>query len=166
MFIYRLTGFMLVFTICLNLMGQNPSFKMPQGIPPDLALGMPLSGFKKAVDMNAMRVDDTRSWRRVYFQPSPDPNIRSLIYYVAKELEDQPLYEVIISYTSHDLARENARNFFGAPNHISEDSEVPDEWRFKATPDDIDKWAWIYKDQIVIVAKVPGCEWDEEWGDN
>lgn len=153
----------LMLSIPLTAQDQDKSFSFPEGVPSDLSFGMPQAEFKNVENMGTMKVDDTRSWRTVYFQPGSDQHIRTLLYYIAKEVENQPLYEVIVRYNSREMAKRKARSFFGEPNYIGEDSDTPNEWRFDATGDKLAKWVWVYKNQIVMVARVAGSDWDEDW---
>lgn len=161
----NITVTILVLLSSLGVSAQETTFTFPKGISPDLKFGMSLAEFKQTADMKTMRIDDTRSWRKVLYQPSEYPEIKSLIYYFAKDVFNKPLYEVIITYSSTQQAIKKASQYFGSPNFIGEDSEEPNEWRFAAADKDLPKWVWVYKDQIVIVAKVPGSEWDEDWGE-
>ncbi|MDW3190922.1 MAG: hypothetical protein R8G66_01070 [Cytophagales bacterium] len=154
---------LLMLSLTVIAQDQDRPFAFPEGVPSKLQFGMSSLDFKKVVDMRAMKVDDTRSWRRVYFQPSDEPQIKTLLYYIAKDVENQPLYEVIVQYDSRALASKKAVSYFGEPNYVGEDSETPNEWRFKAAAGELAKWVWVYKNQIVMVARVPGCEWDEDW---
>lgn len=115
--------------------------------------------------MSTMRVDKTRDWRTVYFQPSDAPEVKSLIYFFDNNQVRKPLYEITIQYLSEEMAQKKALNFFGPPNYSGADDVAPEEWRFKSS-DAFAKWAWVYKDKIVIVARVPETDWDEDWDEN
>ena len=151
--------------LTLKTTAQDQTFTLPAGIPAGVAFGMPVSAFTQVVDMRTMKSDNTRDWRTVYFQPSSDPDIRALIYYISKEVADQPLYEIIIQYASEELAKTKAVEYFGAPNHSAAEDDPKEEWRFNV-PNEFARWVWVYKDKLVLVARVPGTEWDEEWDEN
>lgn len=166
---YRLavisTTILLTFAFMSCLRAQEQSFTMPQVVPSQLGFGISLIDFKKSADMSSMRVDNTRDWRTVYFQPDDDPEVKSLIYFFDNKQPGKPLYEITIQFLNEKIAQQNATLYFGTPNHPSEGDATSEEWRFEPTGT-FAKWAWVYKDKIVIVARVPGTDWDEDWDEN
>lgn len=96
-----------------------------------------------------------RNFRTVYIEKVEDNADIDLVVYYFANIEgraDQPLYEVIIQYTSESRRDEVAEKLFGAPN--TDDGE----WTW--TEDGADYRAWTFQKKLVVVKIVPGCEWD------
>lgn len=96
--------------------------------------------------------DDT--FRHVFIENvENDPAIESVVLYFDQD-GDKKLYEVILIFKEETKRDAYAVRTLGQPN------TVEGEWvlKHKKRPD---VNAWKFKNKLVLVLKIPGCEWDD-----
>ncbi len=93
-------------------------------------------------------------FRQVYMEHNPHPDIPFIVYYFDIEEGREPLlYETITGFNSEQERDVFATKTLGAPN-------TPEgEWEW-TTEEGLFK-AWTFKERLVVVKVIPGCEWDE-----
>lgn len=135
---------------------------IPPAVPDEVHLGMPLHTFQEKVRIEHLKEDKIQTYKKVYFHPAKEPEVNAIIYHFDRALQEQPLYEIIVRYEDRSMAKRSANELWGKPNFASDEGTVPDEWRFQpeAGPE---LWCWVYKTTLVIVGKVPGTAWAEDW---
>lgn len=153
--------FLSILLISLFSLGlaQNKKGKKCSILPPEIAtkqvkLGMSLADFKKT-PYYSMVIDESMGFRTVCIGSVDDPQITDLIYYFDDE-GDQPLYEIIVTYTDQYTASASAKNFLGSPNY-----DKNKEWRVKKC--NFNVWAWLYQERLVLVGDLPNTEWSDEF---
>ena len=123
-----------------------------------LCLGMSLDEFsRKKSNFGQLEIDNDMGFRKVYLEKAVDmEGVLSIVYYFDSD-GSQPLYEIIIQYSSEYLAKGKANKKLGKPND-------GDEWRFTSVKTGLsyDIKAWIYKSKVVIAAMMDGTEWEND----
>jgi hypothetical protein len=113
--------------------------------------------------MNASQVEslltdfeksETASFRTIYTSNLSDKSIETIVFYFDNDA-DQPLYEIIIDYKTEELRDKDAKKLLGAPNHKQK------EWKLKSGKD-YPIHAWTFQKKLIIVAVLPGTEWEGE----
>ncbi|MDF0708477.1 hypothetical protein [Flagellimonas okinawensis] len=160
---YALATGLLLLTLCLGNISAKAQSKTGQFgdvLPPELNseifFGISLADFKNVNGSN-LKLESERNddFRLIYTQPNYSPDITYIVYYFNNE-QHKPFYETIINYRYEEQAKKAGTRLFGQPNYNKT------EWRIKmAGMPEI--WSWIYKTKLVIVAKIPGSEWYNEW---
>nr|WP_297787956.1 hypothetical protein [uncultured Allomuricauda sp.] len=129
---------------------------LPSGINSEIYFGMNLADFKNVIGSNLqLESKSNTDFRLVYSQKTNLTEISSIVYYFDNE-HNKPLYEMIINYQNQEQAKKAATFLFGRPNFNQT------EWRIKiqGVPE---IWSWVYRNKLVVVAKIPGSEWFDEW---
>lgn len=129
---------------------------LPAEVNSELFFGMNLADVQQLLGSNFQSQSNSLTdFRLVYLQKTYLREISSIVYYFDNE-NNKPLYEVIINYQNEEQAQKAATHLFGNPNYKQTD------WRIKmqGVPD---IWSWVYKNKLVVAAKIPGSEWAEEW---
>jgi hypothetical protein len=130
---------------------------LPPEINSAIYFGMNFADFKNVIGSDLVLESEiiNNGFRLVYTQKTKIPKIPVLIYYFANE-QNIPLYEIIINYQNNEQAKKAATLLFGQPNFNQT------EWRvkIKGFPE---VWSWVYKNKLVVVAKIYGSEWFDEW---
>ncbi|MBO0330031.1 hypothetical protein [[Muricauda] lutisoli] len=129
---------------------------LPSEINSEIYFGINLADFKNVIGSNLkLETKSNTDFRLIYSQETNLKEISSVIYYFDNE-NSKPLYEVIINYQNEEQAKKAATILFGQPNFDQID------WRIKiqGAPE---IWSWVYKNKLVVVAKIPGSEWFNEW---
>ncbi|AGC78570.1 hypothetical protein LX97_02665 [Nonlabens dokdonensis] len=150
----------LLFAICMSVTAQNESSKtcnvLPSEINSEIYFGIDLAEFKKIVGNNLkLETKSNTNFRLIYSQKTNLPEIPMITYYFDNK-ENKPLYEIILNYQNEKQAQNAATLLFGQPNYNQT------EWRtnIQGFPN---IWSWVYKNKLVVVAKIPGSEWFDEW---
>lgn len=140
-------------TGCAVQKKQSTQRYMPNEVGPKIAFGMSLDAFmqiKKGADISS---DDSDEFRTVVIEEVSQNQIEAIVYYFDAD-GNKPLYEVIIVFKTEVARDEVAQKLLGGPNY-------GDEWQFPGMqPYQVN--AWTYKNKLIVVAIVPGCEWDED----
>ena len=135
---------------------------VPNVVPEGVFLGMPHEDFKRAVDLGKMTVDTSRVFRWTYFHENPDEAIEGILYYIDHQRQHQPLYQIVVAYGHQEKAYDQAVRLFGKTNYLNKKSGEVEEWRF-SIPGMPAIWVWCYQGNLVVIGKIPGTEWAEEW---
>lgn len=121
--------------------------------------GMPLETFGEVVPLRDLSEEETSmDFRRVFADKDPDWKIDGLdyvVYYFDGE-GTEPLYEIILNFSSEAARDAAAADWFGTPN--AEDGEWwhPEHEAFA--------WrAWPFQTKLVVAAVLPGSEWEGQW---
>ena len=139
----------LLFSITMLAQSNSDDF-IPKGVPNYVSFGMSVADFEKKAK-KVEKVDDSMPFRVVFSQEMKAKGIDEIIYYFDADERSQPLYEIIIVYDNLKKREKAIRNKF------NEDTE---EWSYAlSNPYPVD--AWIFKNKLVVVAKIPGTEWAE-----
>lgn len=94
------------------------------------------------------------NFRTVFLSNLNHSDIESVVFYFDNDKE-KPLYEIIINYKSEVLRDTDTQKLLGAPNHKEK------EWKLKSGKD-YPIHAWTFQKKLVLVAVLPGTEWDGE----
>ncbi len=140
-----------------SLLSCNPMKKISREVTPApmskmVYFGMPLEEFLAKHGDDAERQPGETSFRAVYMQELSDQEIESVVYYFDED-GNKPMYEMILNYKSESARDRAAVKLFGLPNTES------DEWEF--TEYDPVIQAWKFKKKLVIIALIPGTEWNK-----
>ena len=119
-------------------------------------LGMPMEDFaavRKGLQTEDLSRDKFRyRWAETCKKKSA---ISSVVYYFS-DTEEKSLYEMIIYYRDLRVRDAWLAKNYGTPNYKN-----GTEWRF-ASDLGFEVRAWRYEDRLVIVAAMPGTEWEED----
>ncbi len=129
---------------------------LPSEINSEIYFGMNLADFKNVIGRDlVLETKNDTDFRLVYSQKTTIPEIPTVVYYFDNE-QNKPLYEIIINYQNEEQAKKAATLLFGQPNFNQT------EWRIKIQgfPE---IWSWVYKNKLIVVAKIYGSEWIDEW---
>lgn len=140
-----------------SVISQNEKIRrpIPREVPNNkVRFEMPLSEFLDNFKRDNIVLDDSYGFRLVYTQAVKNRNVSEIIYYFDAD-GDKPLYEIIVVYKESINAQTIADRKYGTPNFRQT------EWRFQYKEHEI--WCWVYKDKIVVTAKIPETEWYKEW---
>ena len=113
---------------------------------------MPLSEFEQII--KSVELVEENSFRIVFLENLTTSEIQKIVYYFDLDGE-KPLYEIIITYSTQQQPVYKAHALFGQPNFNQT------EWRVRTNKHKI--WSWVFKEKLVIVAKIPETEWSPEW---
>ena len=148
--------YLLLFFSSTILLAQNQAtFKehiFPEGINKEIYFGMPLSEFEQII--KSVELVEENSFRIVFLENLTTSEIQKIVYYFDLDGE-KPLYEIIITYSTQQQPVYKAHALFGQPNFNQT------EWRVRTNKHKI--WSWVFKEKLVIVAKIPETEWSPEW---
>jgi antitoxin component YwqK of YwqJK toxin-antitoxin module len=129
---------------------------LPFQISSEIYFGMSLTNFRDKLGTK-VRLTDESSFRTIYIQDTNFPDVSNIIYYFGNQ-DNKPLYEIITVYKNNQDAIKVAKNLFGQPNFNQT------EWRIKN--DDLSEIrSWVYKNKLVVVAKIKNTEWYDEWNE-
>lgn len=117
----------------------------------DLHIGMSIDEFRQVRDPQSMGSYLSMEFRIQLEEVIEEGDIVEVTYYFDKDLEGNPLYEMIIQYRPEfDLAAYVA-SVYGSPNRNQ-------EWQFdigESFPIRI----WTYQNRLIIAGIIPGTEW-------
>ena len=152
--------FISLFFCSTSVIAQNKTSNTINVLPPEINseiyFGMNLANFKNVIGSNlVLETKNDNDFRLVYSQKTKLPETPTVIYYFDNE-QNKPLYEIIINYQNKDQAKKAATLLFGESNLNQT------EWRIKIQgfPE---VWSWVYKNKLIVVAKIYGSEWFDEW---
>jgi len=123
---------------------------LPKSLERDVYFGMTYARFTKKWTGEIAYQDDGFRWT---VDGGGDDEVETYSFYFTGNDDKNLLYEVIIDYKDAEIRDKIAEKVLGKPNHGT-------EWYF-ARNDKFDIKAWLYKNKLVIVGIMPGCEWDE-----
>ena len=149
--------FLILCSISASGVSQNTKIRrpIPREVPNNqVEFAMSLAEFRDNFKRDDITLDDSYGFRQVYTQKVKNRHVSEIIYYFDSD-GDQPLYEIIVVYKEEEMAELIAARKYGAPNFREH------EWRFTYKEHDI--WCWVYKNKIVVAAKIPDTEWFAEW---
>lgn len=147
-----LIGCMICLLAAANLEAQ-PKRSLPKALK-GLEFGMSLAEFAEI--RGNLRTEDLQFDKIRYRwaeKGSKDKAISKVIYYFDDE-EEKVFYECIIFYNNLQKREAWLDKNYGPPN-----AENNTEWRFVAD-EGYELRAWRFEDRLVIVAVLPGTEWD------
>lgn len=149
----------ITFLCCLNTATaqSKKGNVIPNGLNSEIYFGMNLDDFRNIMGNNIKLEDVNQKFRVVYSQKTNIPDMPLVIYYFDNE-KSKPLYELIILYNDNAQAKKAASLLFGQANYNQT------EWRVKIQgfPE---IWSWVYKNKLIVAAKIRGSEWFKEWDD-
>lgn len=94
-------------------------------------------------------------FRLVYLEEEPHGDLLNHVYYFDIESNQEPrLYEVIMEFRSESLRDAYAAKLLGPTN------TTDGEWRWTDAQGG-SYMGWTYKQKLIVVKVIPGCEWDE-----
>ncbi len=136
---------------CVVKPGTSNSY-IPSKTVGKLKFGMSLSSFQNQNKGAQEATDASNDFRKVYLEQRTTGEPSNIVYYFDNE-GNKPLYEIILNFESASTRNEYAADLLGAPNS-------GEEWEFN----DVKPYpikAWKFKEKLIVVGVVPGCEWDE-----
>ncbi|TMM29384.1 hypothetical protein FDT66_09660 [Polaribacter aestuariivivens] len=143
-----------------SIIAQNKTSNAINILPPEINseiyFGMNLADFKNLIGSNlVLESNNVTDFRIVYSQKTKIPEIPIVFYYFDNE-QNKPLYEIVINYQNKEQAKKAATLLFGQPNFNQT------EWRIniQGFPE---AWSWVYKNKLIVAAKIYGSEWFDEW---
>ncbi len=123
----------------------------------DLHLGMPRAD-ALMLRPRAVLQEQLISFRYSYDEPALAQDLAAVTYYFDAE-GAEPLYELVLEYTTEAARDADALAVFGAPN-VEMPSPQDREWRFNGG-EGFDVVAWTFDRKLVVVAVLPGTEYAE-----
>ena len=97
--------------------------------------------------------DGAMGFRNEIVETIEQDGLQSVTYYFDND-GNQPLYELILEFSSPELRSAVIEKLFGPANH----PEAPDHW-ILGVQDEVVSLGWMFASKFVLAANLPGTEW-------
>ncbi|MCC6459130.1 MAG: hypothetical protein IT260_01590 [Saprospiraceae bacterium] len=97
--------------------------------------------------------DGSMGFRNEIVEKIEQDGLQSVTYYFDND-GNQPLYELILEFSSPELRSAVIEKLFGPANH----PEAPDHW-ILGVQDEVVSLGWMFASKFVLAANLPGTEW-------
>lgn len=151
----RLIVTVITLLLSLSLFGQSKKESkklLPKPLAKKVWFGMSYDDLNKS-GRKLEAFPESVNFRREYLEKIGENGIEQVVYYFTTGGEPK-LYEVIIQYYDPKTRDEAAKKIFGEPNYKGT------EWRRYSKSFKV--MAWTFKNKLVVVGVLPGCEWEGE----
>lgn len=148
-----------VFTVLYMNSLESP-IKLKKILPKEInkiEFGVNMKAFLKARP-NAKMQDQPHTFRHVFQEEFSSGKITSIVYYFDADIDDNPLYEIIVNYRDEATMELQANILLGPTNYSGKNGQSK-EWKFDIN-EDLPVHCWVFKNKVIYAMPLLGTEWN------